>query len=232
MRYLLSLMGGLLITGAMVLVLDYGLTGRWSLGEGIFHSDTALRVDGGEARDGGESNDDNHRRRATLPAASSYETVPAGTIYRWADPAGTIHFTEKRPPPEARDVSLLSARQLARQNVLPGPPPATTKPAPVPRQRQVPPPSRETLRKKLLEQVKPECRWPIGRAWEEERLLALARNPLESRWRDSYCKWIKEISDENCPVARADFDYEQICPYWRFRGRLVTSPSRPQRLSG
>lgn len=57
-----------------------------------------------------------------------------------------------------------------------------------------------------------ECRFPVGKALEIERSLSAAKDPAESIWKKSYCKWIKEARRNRCQVSREIFYYLDICP--------------------
>ena len=45
------------------------------------------------------------------------------------------------------------------------------------------------------------CRFAVGRALEIERPLSAADDPAESIWRESYCKWVTEVREEDCNVS-------------------------------
>jgi hypothetical protein len=61
--------------------------------------------------------------------------------------------------------------------------------------------------------LRPECRFPVGRALEIERMLATADNPYESGWRKSYCRFRNEAIDDQCPVADSYYyyRYDNMC---------------------
>lgn len=60
----------------------------------------------------------------------------------------------------------------------------------------------------------PECRFPVGRALEIERILSAADDPRQSTWAKSYCRFRCEALRERCPVNDSDFHYSyyDICP--------------------
>lgn len=55
------------------------------------------------------------------------------------------------------------------------------------------------------------CKFAVGRALEIERPLSAADEPAESKWRENYCKWIREIHEEKCNLPSERFYYESLC---------------------
>lgn len=59
-----------------------------------------------------------------------------------------------------------------------------------------------------------ECKFPMGKALEIERDLSAAKDPAESIWKKSYCRWIREARQDGCEVTSEHFYYLKICPTW------------------
>lgn len=58
------------------------------------------------------------------------------------------------------------------------------------------------------------CSFPIGMAQKiETRSLRLKRDPAESIWKDSYCKWVCEAWVENCGNLDDYLWHVRICPW-------------------
>ncbi len=60
--------------------------------------------------------------------------------------------------------------------------------------------------------LKPECRFPVGRAKEIERMLSAAKDPRKSTWRKEYCEMRAEARRERCGVPRSVYYYAELCP--------------------
>lgn len=58
------------------------------------------------------------------------------------------------------------------------------------------------------------CKFAVGKALEIERSLAVADNPSESTWKDSYCKWVNEAREEDCGVPSNAYCFAEICRGW------------------
>ncbi|KAA9131547.1 hypothetical protein F3N42_09530 [Marinihelvus fidelis] len=56
-----------------------------------------------------------------------------------------------------------------------------------------------------------ECKFPIGRALEVERMLSAADDASESAWLDEYCEWVSEASGLQCPDLASTLYYEKLC---------------------
>ncbi len=56
------------------------------------------------------------------------------------------------------------------------------------------------------------CRFAIGRALEIEKPLSAAKDPAESIWRESYCRWVKEARLEKCDTGPSVLYYWNLCP--------------------
>ena len=205
---------GLLITAAGLWVLNFGLTGKWWL---LPDPEATAHQDRSEAQSPDFSAPPSKQVDPAEPADTA--PAPAGMIYRWEDSSGSLAYGAF-PPPDTTAELIAMNRALS---IVPGRKGSYTASQQVnipdqprqPRRRW----SLTTHREKLLGTVKRECRWPMGKAWEEERNIAKVENPAESIWMDPYCDWIAEISDLRCRVGVGDFAYEQYCPRWRFVGR-------------
>ena len=60
--------------------------------------------------------------------------------------------------------------------------------------------------------LSPECKFPVGKALEIERVLSAADDPKESKWRGDYCKWRKEA--RGCDVPNDLYYYRSLCSTW------------------
>jgi len=57
------------------------------------------------------------------------------------------------------------------------------------------------------------CKFAVGRALETERPLSAADDPAQSVWRENYCKWIREVREEDCNVSSDLFYYGHLCGF-------------------
>ena len=74
--------------------------------------------------------------------------------------------------------------------------------------------SKKTL-KSIPAEMTVACSFPIGMARKiETRSLSLKRDPAESIWKDSYCRWVCEARVENCEELGNYLNFVRICP-WR-----------------
>jgi hypothetical protein len=55
------------------------------------------------------------------------------------------------------------------------------------------------------------CRFAIGRAREIEGPMKLRRDPGESRWRESYCRWVCEARNYQCGDLRRYLSLGELC---------------------
>jgi hypothetical protein len=58
------------------------------------------------------------------------------------------------------------------------------------------------------------CKFAVGKALEIERSLAVANDPSESAWLDSYCKWVRESVVEDCNLSEVQYCYSRYCDRW------------------
>ncbi|HKX55689.1 MAG TPA: hypothetical protein VJN01_06295, partial [Xanthomonadales bacterium] len=58
------------------------------------------------------------------------------------------------------------------------------------------------------------CRFSVGKALEIERSLAVADDPAESTWLDSYCKWVNEAEKDECNIPSGTYCFIEHCPRW------------------
>lgn len=56
-----------------------------------------------------------------------------------------------------------------------------------------------------------ECKFPIGRALEVERMLSAADDASESIWLEEYCEWFDEAIVLQCPDLASTLHYEKLC---------------------
>jgi len=67
--------------------------------------------------------------------------------------------------------------------------------------------------KQIPWKMKNECSFPIGKAQEiEHNSLRLKDNPIESVWRDSYCRWVCEARVANCEDMKDYLGMLRLCP--------------------
>jgi len=52
-----------------------------------------------------------------------------------------------------------------------------------------------------------ECKFPVGKALEIERMLSAADDPYQSTWRDTYCEFRCEVIEDDCPIQDDYFYY-------------------------
>jgi len=58
------------------------------------------------------------------------------------------------------------------------------------------------------------CKFAVGKAFEIERSLAVADDPAESTWLESYCKWAGESFAEECDLSEVTYCFTNHCPGW------------------
>jgi hypothetical protein len=66
--------------------------------------------------------------------------------------------------------------------------------------------------------LNPSCTFAVGKALEVERALSAADDPMESTWRENYCRWRCDAVERECGVPDSYFyyRYQELCSheYW------------------
>lgn len=84
-----------------------------------------------------------------------------------------------------------------------------------PQTRTQPVPEKPTLRlnaKAPPSNLSANCKFPVGKALELERVLSAADEPWKSKWRPDYCEWLGEVGKKRCEVPTDLFYYKTLCP--------------------
>jgi hypothetical protein len=68
--------------------------------------------------------------------------------------------------------------------------------------------------------LNPSCTFAVGKALEIERDLSAADNPMESIWRENYCRWRCDAVERKCGVPDSYFyyRYNRLCPHENWNG--------------
>jgi hypothetical protein len=68
--------------------------------------------------------------------------------------------------------------------------------------------------------LNPSCTFAVGKALEIERTLSATDDPMESIWRENYCRWRCDAVERKCGVPDSYFyyRYNRLCPHENWNG--------------